>query len=142
MSQKNFFTDRRTKTVHRFVVAGEIGQWDCPKAQTKSAVGLQMDTSVSQQHEELVSGSIPQTSPDGSAGERLLRTIGHPNPSSAQKHKKPLGVLWSGGNLQRTGRSGNPSLAQHSHDSSDSSSSQACDSKASGPISKGAMKST
>ena len=99
MSQKNFFADRRTDTVHWFVVAGEISQWDCPKAQTKSAVGLQMDTSVSQQHEELVSGSIPQLPPDGSAGEQLLRTIGHPNPSPAQKHKKPSGVLWSGGNL-------------------------------------------
>ena len=138
MSQKNFFTDRRTKTVHRFVVAGEIGQWDCPKAQTKSAVGLQMDTSVSQQHEELVSGSIPQPPPDGSAGEQLLRTIGHPNPSPAQKHKNPSGVLWSGGNLQRADRSSNLSLAQHLHDPSDPSSSQACDPQASRPVSKGA----
>ena len=65
MSQKKFSADRRTETMHRFVVAGEILQWDCPNSQTKSAVGSQMDTSVSQWREELVSGSIPHTPPDG-----------------------------------------------------------------------------
>jgi len=138
MSQKKLFADQRTETVHRFVVAGEIGQWDCPKSETKSSVGSQMDTSVSQQRKDLVSESIAQTPPDGSTGERLLRTVGYPNPSSAQKHKKSSGVLWSGGHLQRSDRSGNPSLAQHPHDSSDSPSSQACDPQASGPVSKGA----
>ena len=137
MSQKKFQTDRGTETMHRFVVAGKASQWDCPKAETKSGVGSQMDSSVSQRREDMVSGLLQETSPDNSTCERLLRTLGHPNPCQAQGQGKPSWILWSGGNLQRAERSGNPPLAQHPDNSSHFVSSPAVDPQAPGPVSQG-----
>ena len=137
MSQKKFWADRRKETMHRFVVEGEIRQLDCPIAETKPAMGSQMDPSVSQRREELVSGSIQASPQGGPTCERGLRTFGRPNPYSAQEPKKPAGILWSGSDLQRVARSESPPLAFHSDHSSDPGPSQASDPQAPGSVSEG-----
>jgi hypothetical protein len=86
----------------------------------------------------MVSGPIHKATPDSSAREQLLRAFGDQNSCTAQKSKKPAGLLWGRSHLQRAGRLGHSTLAFDSHYSSDSGSSSAINPQASGPVSKGA----
>lgn len=141
MSQKKFQTDRGTETMRWFVVARTARQLDWPKSEAQSAMGPQMDRSVSQRRKDMVCGSIQEAAQNRSTGERFLRAIGHPNPCQAQRQGQSSWILWSGGNLRRADRSGNPPLAQHPHNSSHFVSSPAVDPQAPGPVSEGTLSS-
>ena len=138
MSQKKIETDRGSETMRWFVAARTARQLDWPKSETQSAMGPQMDRSVSQRRKDMVCGSLQETAQDRSTCKRLLRALGHPNPCQAQGQGKSSWILWSGGNLRRADRPGNPPLAQHPHNSSHFVSSPAVDPQAPGPVSEGA----
>lgn len=67
MSQKKCGADRGTHAMRRLVVATAVDQSDCAPSATQSGVGAQMDPAVSSGRADVVSGTIPTTTPDGPA---------------------------------------------------------------------------
>ena len=137
MSQKNFWIDRGTETMHQTLVAEQAGQLDSPHTEAEPRMGIPMDEKVRVRGGAVVSGPVASTPRDDSESQFVFRAFGGSDPCPTEEQTKPSRILWRRGDLPRAGRSWNPPEAQRSDHTSDFGSAQAFDPQASGSIPEG-----